>query len=224
MLKNRKILTALLLTLLATGFMLFIESALKPGYFLKSLLKLTMFAGSILLYSFINRLDPFNLINLNRNKPAKWLIIAVVFAYAGIITAYLILRNYIDLSSIRDSLLNKEGLTRNNFIFIFGYIILINSFLEEAFFRGFIVNVFKREGYLTFGSLYSAVLFAIYHLGIVSTWFNPFILILCIGGLAIVGLFLQYISQSQKNLAASWLVHASANLAINTIGTIMLFS
>ena len=43
-------------------------------------------------------------------------------------------------------------------------------------------------------------------------------------GLFLVGIFLQIIMKREDNLLGSWLVHAFANLAINTIATIMLFS
>ena len=71
--------------------------------------------------------------------------------------------------------------------------------------------------------IYGSLLFAFYHLGIVALWFDLLILILCIAGLAFAGAFLQVIEIREDNLIGSWFVHGCANLAINTIGTLMLF-
>ena len=53
--------------------------------------------------------------------------------------------------------------------------------------------------------------------------FNVFIFALCIIGLALVGLFFQWLSGKFKTIAASWMVHASANVAINVIGALLIF-
>ena len=203
--------------------MSFVEKT-RPSYLIKSVIKLIVFIGSILFYCFRYKENIFDLINLKKNKLSKSLILFMILSYFVIIVGYLLLRNYINIDSIKESLLNKEHLNKNNFIFIFSYIIVINSFLEESFFRGFIYQVFKKEGYEKIGVFFSAFIFALYHISIMDGWFNPFVMILGIVGLFVTGVFLQDIAKKEDNLLASWLVHAMANLAINTIGTIMLFS
>ena len=122
-----------------------------------------------------------------------------------------------------DALTAKEHLTRENFWIVFLYIIVVNSFLEEAFFRGFLFHAFQPFGTLR-AYLAGSFLFAVYHIGIVSGWFGPLMMILCILGLMGAGLFLQYIEEKNDTLLASWMVHAFANLAINTVGTIVILS
>jgi len=39
----------------------------------------------------------------------------------------------------------------------------------------------------------------------------------------LVGLFLQWLDGRYKSIIAGWLVHASANIAINVIGALMIF-
>ncbi|MBR5755581.1 MAG: CPBP family intramembrane metalloprotease, partial [Erysipelotrichaceae bacterium] len=68
-----------------------------------------------------------------------------------------------------------------------------------------------------------ALMFALYHISIVDTWFSSVLVFFSIAGLCVIGAILQYIAIKEDNLLGSWLVHAAANLAINTIGTIMLF-
>lgn len=136
----------------------------------------------------------------------------------------MIFRNGIDLDQIRNNLMNKEHLTRQNCLYIFAYIILVNSFIEEAFFRGFIYHLFETDNRKNVGVIVSAILFALYHIGIVSNWFNPLIFVICIAGLAGCGMILQWVSMKFGTLKASWLIHGCANLAINTIGVIMIFN
>ncbi|MBQ1899980.1 MAG: hypothetical protein II153_03650, partial [Erysipelotrichaceae bacterium] len=61
------------------------------------------------------------------------------------------------------------------------------------------------------------------HIGIVANWFQPAVFLLCIVGLSLAGLFLEWICERNDTLLASYAVHAFANLAINTIGTFMMF-
>ena len=221
--KKTEIPTVIIISLLALLVMTCVEKYLQPGYWLKSLVKIIMFLGGTLLYAFLCRKDLLTLIGLKKKKPSRKLILSVLFAYIGIILLYLLLQKHIDLLSIRDKLLAKEGLNRNNFLFIFSYIIVINSFLEESFFRGFIAHAFREEGLGKPGILFSALIFALYHVSILDTWFSPLLVFLSIAGLFVIALFLQYVADKENNLLGSWIVHAVANLAINTIGTIMLF-
>ena len=221
--RRTKVLSVIVISIVSLLVMMYVEKVIQPGYWIKSLVKIVMFMGGMLLYAFMFRKDMVELIGLKMKKPSKKLILSVVFAYAGIIILYLLLKDHIDLISIRDQLLAKEHLSRDNFLFIFSYIILVNSFLEESFFRGFIYNALKDEGFGMLGMVFSALMFALYHISIVDTWFSSLLVFLSIAGLCVIGAFLQYIAIKEDNLLGSWLVHAAANLAINTIGTIMLF-
>ncbi len=224
MLRNKRIMTAVLIAFMALIVMTAVEKYVQPGYWIKSAVKAIMFAGSVCLYAGIHQKNIFKLIGLKKNKPSRKLLFCIFFAYAGIIVLYLLLRNQIDLAGIRDKLFAKEHLNRNNFIFIFSYIILINSFLEESFFRGFLYQVFRKEGYEKAGIVFSALVFALYHISIMDGWFNTAIMVLGIGGLFLTGIFLQLVCKYEGSLLGSWLVHGFANLAINTIATIMIFS
>ena len=221
---NGKIRLVVFLSLFVLLVMSLIEKIVQPSYFIKSIIKLLVFSLAMFIYCIKYKENFFKLINLKKKGLSKGLILFMLFSYFVIIVGYLLLRNLIDLNGIRESLLNKEQLNKNNFIFIFSYIIFINSFLEESFFRGFIYNVFKKEGYEKIGVLFSALIFALYHIGIMDGWFNPFVMIVGVVGLFVTGIFLQDIVKREDNLLGSYLVHAIANLAINTIGTIMLFS
>ena len=216
---NKKFkLSFLIIALIDVGILFYVEQYLKPGYWIKSAIKVTLFLGTIVVYSLLSGQKIKDTINLKKIKNAKKLYLLMAGAYAAIIIIFLLVRNSLNLSEIKTSLLTKENMTENNFIYVFIYIIICNSFLEESFFRGFVANLIDGK----WGKIVSAVLFALYHIGIVSGWFNPILLVLCIAGLAAVGLILQYIDSKYDSILPGWLIHGCANLAINTIGTIII--
>lgn len=196
------------------------EQIIKPGYWIKSAVKVASFGGAVLVYVLLCKKKLYDVINLHKPKSIRKLLVCIAMFFVGIIVLFLIFRSRIDLASIRQSLVTKEGLTRKNCFFVFAYIIIVNSFLEEAFFRGFLSGIIpnKKAGFTV-----SALLFSLYHIGIIGNWFHPLILILCIVGLAAVGLFLQFLSERYRSVAAGWIVHASANVAINTIGALLIY-
>lgn len=209
-----------ILSLLAVGALIAIERFLQPSYWIKSLIKAVIFLGCIGIYCWKFRENFFTVINLKKKKLSPSLIMFMILVYGFVIAGFFMLRKAMDLSMIKSLLLSKEHIDSHNFIFVFLYIIIFNSFLEEAFFRGFIVYGFGQH--VKGIKAYSAAMFAIYHIGIISGWFLPFLIVFCIIGLFFAGGFLQLLCEKEDTLLASWLVHACANLAINTIGTIMI--
>ncbi|MBO4696806.1 MAG: CPBP family intramembrane metalloprotease [Lachnospiraceae bacterium] len=218
---NGKIrIAGLILTAAALTAVFLTEQIIKPGYWIKSAVKVSAFGGAVLIYMLLSGKKLCDLINLHKPKSIRKLLLCIALFFVGIIALFLIFKSRIDMASIRQSLVTKEGLTRKNCFFVFAYIIIVNSFLEEAFFRGFLSGIIpnKKIGYPV-----SALMFSLYHIGIIGSWFHPLILLLCIAGLAAVGLFLQFLSERFRSVAAGWIVHASANVAINTIGALLIF-
>ena len=209
-----------LFALTAVLLVFLVEQLLQPGYWVKSLLKAAAFLGAILSYAALSKQDFLETIRLRRLSGAKPLLLGMLLFFGGVALLFLCFRNQLDLAGIRDSLMKKEQLTRQNCLFVFTYIILCNAFLEEAFFRGFVFGLFQNQ---KLGALVSAILFSLYHIGIFISWFNPFLFLLCVIGLAAVGLFLQWVSGKYQTIAAGYLIHACANVAINTIGALLIF-
>ena len=139
-----------------------------------------------------------------------------------ILFCHIQLRDYIDLDVIRINLLAKENITATNFVYVSLYISFINSFLEELFFRGFMFLSLTKSGSRRFAYLISSLVFSLYHVAIISAWFNIWIFILIIVGLMFVGYIFNYITEKSDSFLASWIVHIFANLAINTIGFMIL--
>ena len=217
--KKAKII-CLVLAILILIFAFIEEIYIRPEYLIKCIIKISTFGGVILLYSALTKKNIVDIINLKKPEKIGTLIGGIAFFFVGMIVVFLIFKNQINLSGIKDSLGAKEGFTRENCLYAFAYIIIFNSFLEEAFFRGFLPGLFSKKwpGYIV-----SAFLFSAYHIGIVGNWFNIPILLIAISGLVLVALFLQWINAHYKTIVANWLVHASANIVINSIGVLLFF-
>ena len=214
---------ATLAALVFVALMGFVEQALAPAYWLKSLLK----ASAILLilgtYASAYRTSWRETVYFRKMKPAKALYLLIAATLAVLALAFLLTRNYLDLAAIRRNLMTKERLTKENCLFVFGYIATVNSFLEEAFFRGCLYHAFTEGGGKIAGLAFSSCAFAAYHIGIVDGWLNPGILALCVVGLTVAGVFLQLVCERYDSVKASWLVHGCANLAIDALGVVLIF-
>ena len=73
-----------------------------------------------------------------------------------------------------------------------------------------------------FAYAFSAGAFAIYHIGIISGWFSFPVFILMVAGLFAAGLALNFFCHYADSILGSWVIHIAANLAINTIGFMIL--
>ena len=212
---------AFVVTIIILIFAYIEEVYIQPGYLIKCIIKVSTFGGTIGLYALLSKKKIPEIINLKMPGKMWSLLGGILLFFVGIGILFFIFKNQIEWSGIRQSLVEKEGLTKQNFYIAFAYIIICNSFLEEAFFRGFVSNLFEKKW---LGYIISAFLFSAYHIGIIGGWFALPILIFSVVGLAIVGLFLQWISNKYKTIVASWMVHASANIAINIIGTLLILN
>lgn len=218
--KQKEFMLGALLALLAVAVVFVTEQVLKPEYALKSTIKVLSFMGVIGLYCALFRKKFTDVIGLHKIGNGKPLLCYMLCFFVGTMAAFLIFKDFLDLPGIRQSLMSKENLTKDNCIFVFLYIIFCNSFLEESFFRGFFSGLFSDK---RLGGIISAVLFSFYHIGIFITWFSPVIFLLCLIGLAAVGLFLQWLSEKYESILASYITHACANVAIDVIGVLLIF-
>lgn len=216
----KNLLIGLIPALLAITIVLITEQVFQPGYALKSAVKVLAFAGAIALYCVLTRRRFSDVVGLHKIKNIKVILLCMLIFFVGMAAAFLLFRGWIDLPGIRQSLMTKENLTKENCLFVFLYIIFCNSFLEECFFRGFVFGLFSDK---RVGGIVSAVLFSVYHIGIFITWFNPLIFLLCLVGLAAVGLFLQWLCEKFGSVLASYMTHAGANVAIDVIGLLLIF-
>lgn len=199
----------LLAVTLVCAVMALVETVIQPGYLIKSAIKLALFLGTVLAFR------PQRLLSREGLRTGLWLGAGI---YILLLIAFFLFRPFIDLDSIAAGLLGKEGVDRENFLWVALYISLVNSFLEELLFRG--LAYLELRQHTRFAGVFSAGAFALYHIGILDGWFSPWIYALCMTGLFVGGLIFNRLDR-EGSILPSWLAHAAANLAINTIGLMM---
>ena len=109
-----------------------------------------------------------------------------------------------------------------NFVPIALYIALINSFLEEFFFRVFAYLCLKEVSTIRFASVFSALAFSLYHLFLMAGLFELWVYLSAIGLLAVAGLIFNRLDQKSNTFYPSWVLHACANTGLNLIALILL--
>lgn len=197
----------------------FIDHTLQPGYWIKSLIKLSLF-GLVPLFVLIQ--GHFELKSLIRFKHVRWTFYLFCLGIIlVIILGYFVLSLFTSLSNIPDLLNQQVQVNLNNYLWVSLYIILINSALEEFFFRFLLIKIFTFKNTLL-PHFFSAILFAIYHVAIINQWFEPWLFVLVVLGLTLVGLFFSYLNKEKNGITHSYLFHLSANIGINLVGLILM--
>ena len=217
--------TALLLitVVISSVVMILVDGVMKPPYLYKSFLKIILFLLLPLGYFLIHKEQIGDLKKLFCPKKKDFLLALLLGAgvFAVILCGYFLLREHIDFSGIRDSLTNGMGVTEENFIWVSLYIAFINSLLEEFFFRGYAFLLLKKQGNRVLAYVFSSAMFAFYHVGMLSGWFQIWIYILSMLGLFVGGCIFNFLNEKCENIYPSWIVHMFANFAINTVGFIL---
>ena len=201
----------------------YIDAFVHPPYFSKIPIKILFFLALPLLYYVIRREDATlckALFRPSKRGLAVSLLIGAVI-YAVIVGGYFLLRDLFDFSRVTANLTAGMGITADNFLYVAVYISMMNSFLEEFFFRGFGFLTLKHYVPTVFAYLFSPALFAFYHVGMLWGMFHPALLALILFGLIAGGLIFNALNDRFGNLYPSWLAHMSANFAINTVGFIL---
>ena len=218
---SKKLVVALVV--FSTLIMCFVDGIITPPYLIKSIIKIVLFLVIPMIYFILNKENHKYLKKLFFPKKKDLLLAMLlgVTVYVVIMGAYFILHSYIDLETIKESLTSGTGITAQNFVYVAIYISFLNSLLEEFFFRGFAFLILKQETSRKFAYIFSSVMFAIYHVGMTSGWFNVFIYALAMLGLFVGACVFDFLNEKCENIYPSWTVHMCANFAINTVGFIL---
>ncbi len=188
----------------------------KVDYATKSFLKIGLFG--ILPFFLLRRPKVNEMFKVNRStKKILFVGIGMIFL---IVLGYFITKLFISYDLVIASLENRLNVTLDNFLFVSLYIVLINSGLEEFFFRHFIPLQLHISSTWT-NRLVSSLLFAIYHVAILYGMFEVWVVLLMIVGLWIVGVFFSLLNQNAKGFLNSYLFHACANIGINLVGLLL---
>lgn len=204
---------ACILMALADGFL--------TNYVSKSFVKIILF--TLLPYMFFFRLQGWpKYFAFPSNKQLYVSLLLGMSVLGLILSAYFILGPRFNFTMVASALKNNVGVTAENFLFISLYISVVNSFLEEFFFRGFAFLTLKQYFNNKLTTIISAVIFALYHIAIMRGWFGMPLFALLLLGLFVAGLLFNYIDEKTNTILTSWCIHMFANIAINIIGFILL--
>ncbi|MDW7660764.1 MAG: CPBP family intramembrane glutamic endopeptidase [Bacillota bacterium] len=220
--KNNKI-QIIAIIVIACILMGLVDSVWQPGYFIKSILKVSLFLLLPLMYA--KRMQDVSYKNLFR---FDWRHFGVsiglgLSVFIFILAAYKIIGPYFDFSSVTASMEKELGVTKDNFLIVAVYISFVNALLEEFFFRGFAYLELKKWTTRTSALIISAGAFALYHVSMMLNWFSLPLFALLLTGLFVGGLLFNFINERSNNIYSSWMVHMFANFAINAVG-LMLYS
>ena len=220
--KKRSIILVLSVMLVCCLAMAFVDGILRPGYAVKSAIKVALFLLVPLLASLIDK-DVQYLQFLRPKKKGLLPAIALgIGIYGVILGGYFLLSPFFDFSQIAGALTTNAGVTKENFLYVSLYISFANSFLEEFFFRGFVFTNLKRLSGRGLAYLFSAAAFSLYHVAMMIGWFSPALFLMVMAGLLAGGMIFNWLNEKLDTIYCSWLTHMFANFAINTIGFMLL--
>ena len=218
---NRRNLWVVAAAIFCCGIMAVVDGVIQPGYAPKSAIKILVFGLIPLILTRFHRELQFTQALGFRRKGFALALGLGLGVYGLILGGYFLVRNFFDFSGIAGSLLDNAGVSKENFLYVSLYISLVNSLLEELFFRGFLFLNLKHRS-RRFAYVFSAGAFAAYHVAMMIGWFSPVLWLLVMAGLFVGGLIFNWLNEKQESIYPSWLVHMFANFAINTIGFILL--
>ncbi len=199
--------------------MAIVDGIIMPGYIIKSIIKIITFLIIPFICCRIFKDIRFKELFIPDKKGIGVALILGCIVYGIILGGYHIFKNIFDFSSIAKSLTSSTGVDRNNFLYVSIYISLVNSMMEEFFFRGF---VFKNITNKKIAYVFSSSIFALYHVAMMIGWFDIWVFLLVMTGLFLGGILFNFLNEKFKTVYVSWTVHMFANFAINTIGFILL--
>ena len=172
--------------------MAIVDGIIQANYFVKSAIKFGLFLVVPILYGVYCKelkIKPLFAFDKQGIKLATGLCIGV---YAVILGGYMIFKNIFDFSKITGALTDNIGVTEKNFIFVSLYISFVNSLLEEFFFRGFAFLGLKSFSKRRFAYIFSAGIFALYHVAMMIGWFSIWVILLALAGLFAGGIIFNF--------------------------------
>ena len=199
-----------------------VDAFLMPGYVIKSIAKITLFLTLAIGYFIANKDLPLLKSILTPSKKGFLISLCTGLALLTfLLGSFFACRNLLNLQQFASTIRESAGVNKDNFLSVTIYICLINSFLEEFFFRGFAFLTLKKVSNRKTAYIVSALFFSLYHAAMMVG--SSIVLVaLSLLGLFVGGLIFNFINERYDNIYMSWIVHLCANIALNMIGYILM--
>lgn len=206
-------------TIVCALVMAFVDGVIQPPYAVKSILKIILFLCVPMVYfRLFHAWNSLKALFVLKKRELAVALSLGIGAFVVITGGYMLISQFFNLDDAILTLTADGGVSRSNFLYVSFYIALVNSLLEEFFFRGYAFLNLKNLTNRRFAYRYSAVLFAVYHLGMVSGNGNPLIWGGALILLTAAGMILNALNERSGSILTSWLLHMCANLGINAVG------
>ncbi len=215
----RKNIFIVIFTVIFISILYYVDAALKVNYLSKVLIKFGLLILSFVLGKLIG-LD-YSFLKPQKIKAYKKGLIVSVIAFASIIIGFLVIKNFLDYQVMINEFQNKYELTGIKFFIASTYLVVVNGFLEEYFFRGYIFFNLNNK---YFAYIFSSLAFSVYHLSNFKNWFkNDALMIIPVVGLFLSGILFNYLDSKSEDIYNSYIPHFFADLAIVIIGYFIIF-
>jgi membrane protease YdiL (CAAX protease family) len=223
MVKYKKLIFVLCLTLIMVVTLYLIDQTFQLNYFIKSGAKIGLFAIGISLYIIVFKYNYLttSFKNFKFSKKLTRVHWFGLFLIGFLVGVFFIFKQFINVDVMSGELVNKYHVTKGTIYAYGAYIIFINAFLEELFFRGFIFLNLREAGFKKTAYLVSSLTFAIYHISVFQSWFAPWIMVLFVFGLALGGIIFAYVDDKTETFLNSWFIHMCADVGIIIIGILI---
>ena len=176
--KKRSVILVLIVAVICCVAMALVDGVLRPGYAVKSAIKVALLMLIPLIASRMDR----SILYLSLLRPKrKGLLPAIALGvgiYVVILGGYFLVSPFFDFSQIAGALTDNAGVTKENFLYVSLYISFANSFLEEFFFRGFVFTNLKHHSGRKLAYIFSAAAFSLYHVAMMIGWFSSALFLL----------------------------------------------
>jgi len=116
------------------------------------------------------------------------------------------------IENISEKLGNTASITAQNIIFIGLFIIIINSFLEEFFWRGFAFNELDKLMKPWQAHVITGLAFSFHHVVFYYNWFDPILFSLVTIGLILYAIFMNLFFKRFHDLLSCWFIHAIVDI------------
>ena len=141
-------------------------------------------------------------------------IMLIGFILASIyVSSFLLFKDWLDLEIIVIKLHELISINISNLIFIGLYIVIVNSLLEEYFWRGFMFQKLRRLIRPGMAYLFTGIAFSFHHIMFYYNWFNMTFFLIVTIGLIVYAMIMNFIFERYKDLLSCWLVHSLVDIA-----------
>lgn len=127
----------------------------------------------------------------------------------------------LDMDLIVRQLDEQFSVSLSTVFLIAPFTILLNSLLEEFFYRGFAFGLLVKR-HRALGILLPALVFTVHHILFMLPWLSALPLVIASAGLLALALVLQRLYEGAQSIVAPWLLHLFGDVAMMSVAVAIL--